>query len=384
MSSQRIRTYLHDAAQKLGEEAVQTPEALSEEQLQRLERFAKLSELYDKTKPPRKPARWPVITILALVVLIIGLALLFKIPRTEVELELTSTDLQFTLPKQAALTRVMVLSEVGISDLKDIQLPRARSLKAQQMSYQQSMGAAMRLTALKDQASQSSITLSPMILPAGTLVDLTTTELPNQYRLTLTFPENTTPTLQVSVRGMIKVAITGGSPEEYSYPFPQSIQLQPATNRVTFDLTLPDEGRTTFSSHIPAEGLAFLREEQLELTSPTEKYKRQVSAILSGKLYLTELASQGHPLRIGEYLLLDKSFGLVRLLALEKDQLALQFHGKVHKLTTGWEENPKPNNLMPNYLEWLTMQRTLVLLWSSTLSVFVFLLGLWRWWKKTE
>ncbi len=382
MSSQQIRTYLHDETQKLGEEAVQTPESLSEEQLDRLKRFAQLAELYEKTKPQRKPARWPVVTILALVVLLVGLTLLLKIPRTEIELELTSTDLQFTLPEQAALTKLMVLSEIGVSDLKDIQLPRTRSLKAHTLNYGESMGAAMRLTALQDATSQGSITLSPMILPEGTHVALEVTEFPNQYRLTLTFPEEAASNLQVSVNGPIEVRITGGPLEQYTYPYPQSIRLQPATNRVTFDLTLPDEARTTFSSHLPAEGLAFLRAEQL--MSQTETYAREVSAVLSGTLYLTELASQEHPLRIGEYLLLNESSGRIRLLALEKNRLALQFHGKVHELTTGWEENPKPNNLMPNYLEWLTIQRTVVLLWSSTLSVFVFLLGLWRWWRNTE
>lgn len=109
---------------------------------------------------------------------------------------------------------------------------------------------------------------------------------------------------------------------------------------------------------------------------------RRVSTVLSGMLYLAELDNQEYMLRTGEELQFKESYGLIRILSLEEDQLSLQFHGRVRGLTTGWEDSRK--NLMPNYLEWLSARHSLALLWSTTISLFLLFLGILRWWRKTE
>ncbi len=384
MASQLLRKYLHEETKRLSGDAVEKLGTVPDKQIEKLQRLAQLSELYERTKPQPKPARWPVITVLALVGFFIGLSLWLKIPSTEVELDLHLSDVQFTLPREAVLTRVMVLKEAGISDLKEVQLPRARTLKARSeqtraLSLQQSSGGvAVQLSSVAHESTPGVVTLSPLILPGGTRVELSESGLDNLFRVELTFPDHDIPTLQVSVKGTVKITISGAPPQENTYPFPQSIQLQPATNRVVLALTLAEEMQNTFASHTPASDLSFLRFEKIG------SYDREVSSVLGGKLYLTDISNQEHPLRIGEYLFMQRTEGLIRLLQFETDRISLQYHGATHGLTSGWERDSKENNLMPNYLEWIRMQRTLVLLWSSTISVFVFLLGLWRWWKKTE
>lgn len=78
---------------------------------------------------------------------------------------------------------------------------------------------------------------------------------------------------------------------------------------------------------------------------------RRVPTILSGALYLAALDGRKYALREGEDLRFKKSEGLIRALKLERNQLALTFHGDVQGMTTGWQKTRVA--LMPTVLDWL-------------------------------
>ena len=382
MSTQKLRKYLHDAAQKLSGKASQEPETITEEQLTQLERLARLVELCDKSRPKIKPKRWPTIVILASTSLIISVLLFFRVPSTEIELELTSTEIQFSLSKQAILTDAMVLSSLGVSELQDIQLPRSRGQTSRTFftDANQGIGAALRLSAINTGNTQGTLTLTALLLPEGTLIRISRTDVSNQYRLFLELPQNASITLQVSVKGSIRISPSGAPAEEYLFSIPSSIQMRPATNQMTFDLTLADGAQATFSPDLPAKDFAFARVDEF-MGSPA-RFVRRVSTITSGTLYLAELNSREYTLRTGEGLQFKASNGSIHQLRLTQDEIFLLMHGKMQGMTRGWEENQK--NLMPNYLEWVVARPGLMLFWSQTISFFLLLLGIWRWWRKTE
>ncbi len=381
MSVQQLRKLVHSAAEKLTKEAYQTPEAITDEQIEQLERLNRIVMICENSGPQLKPKRWPTIVILAAASLAMSIMLFFRVPATEIELDLTIREVQFRFSKEAVLTDAMVLTALGVSELEEIRLPRSIEQTAQTVQTQayQRTGSALRLAALSDENMPGTLTLTTLLLPAGTLVKLNSTEVINQYRMVLAFPEKSAFPIKASVKGRIQIAPSGAPAEEYQFSTPSLIQMFPATNQVTLDLMLPEKTLTDFSPNLPAKSLAFVRLDQFMGTSET--FIREVSTVESGTLYLSDLSSREYPLRKGESLQFSTSVGPIRLLTLNDNELSLQFHGKVSGMKTGWEENQK--NLMPNFLEWLVARPGLMLFWSQSLSLFFLLIGIWRWWKTT-
>ncbi len=381
MSAQQLRKLVHSAAEKLSQEAVQKPEAVTGEQIEQLERLSQIITLCETTRPRLKPKRWPTIVIMAATSLLVSVLLFFRIPATEVELDLTLKELQFRLSKEAPFTDVAELTALGISELREIRIPRSRGQSAQtfQTTDHQDIGSALRISVVNDEDAQSTLTLITLLLPAGSLIKLNSTEIPDQYRLSLAFPEVPDIPIELSVKGRIHLAPSGASAEEYQFSIPGLIQLFPAANQLTLDLALPKNVPTEFSSNLPAKQLSFVRLDQF--MGSTEAVIREVSTILSGQLYLTDLNNKEYVLRTGESLQFDTSVGSTRLLSIKNNEIHLQFHGNVSGMTTGWDENQ--HTLMPNLLEWIVARPGLMLFWSQTLSLSLLLLGIWRWWKTT-
>ncbi len=378
MSPHQLRKVLHEEVKKLSDQVIQKENTISDEQVENLKRLSLITDIYDRSRPKTKRKRWPMLVLLAATFLVVGLLLSFRVSNTEIELAITLTELRFELFKPTILTDAMVVSALGISELKEIRFPRARGRSAQTVQASEGRGTALRLAVIDGEQSQSTVTLTALLLPTGTLVRVVRTEIPNQYRLFLEMPENSEITLQVSVKGTIQIALPGAPTEQYAYPFPQSVQMQAATNRITFDITLPDDGQASFSPHLPVKNIAFVKIDQF--LGAAEPYIRKISTVLSGILYLAERNDLEYKLRTREGLQFEESEGILRLFTLRNDQLSLQFHGNVRGMTTGWDENRK--DLMPNYLERLSAQHSLALLWSTTIYLFLLFLSVWKWWGK--
>lgn len=383
MSSDQLRDLLQEQAKKLSEEAVQSGGQVSNDQVEALERLAQIVEICEKTKSPKAQRRWPVGVILGVTLLIVMALLSIRIPKTEIELDLGMTEVQFELSKTVILADAMVLSALGASELREVQLPRALSVDGQSIAAQKVMaptetGAALRLAVIEDAESPGTITLTALLLPAGTKVWVSHTGVPDQYRISLETSEKSRLNLQVSIAGTLQVAFPGAQEEQVVYTIPRTIQMQAVSNLVDIDLTLPEGAWASLAPHLPVQNLAFVRIDQFVDTTGT--YIRRVSTIQSGMLYFTELNSREYPLRIGEGLQFEQSGGQMRDLTMEDGQLALKFHGHVRGMTTGWEESP--NNLMPSWLEWLSARHGLTLLWGTTLYIFGVALGVLRWWRK--
>jgi hypothetical protein len=145
---------------------------------------------------------------------------------------------------------------------------------------------------------------------------------------------------------------------------------------VDTDLTLTDLSQPAFVSQLQAIGLSFSRID--EFRKRDETLIRHSSTIVSGTLYFEALDGLALSLRSGEVLTFERVAGVVRTLRLQHDDVALQFHGRVRGMRTGWGEMER--SLMPTYLEWLKARHGLYLLWGSTLYCFGLIISLLRWW----
>ncbi|MCP4398188.1 MAG: hypothetical protein GY801_12945, partial [bacterium] len=355
-------------------EALQSRGKISDDRLKTLENLDRLVEISDKLKAPKPHKRWPVAAILGACLLIISLLLFVKRQSTEIELDLTLTDLRFKLSDQALFVDKMQFSALGVSGLKEIQLPRAQSQAIK--SFQLSVAEEKDPEDKKPPKSLGTISLTDLLLPKGTLVELNCSELPNRYRLSLEIPGGDPPKLTVSVKGKLHVALPGAG-EQLEYSSPKTIRMQAVSQQITLDMSVPGGTQEAFS-FLQAQDFRFSRIE--EYMDTDETYIRRVPTVLSGALYFAELNGRKYPLREGEDLRFEQSEGQIRSLKLEKNRLSLKFFGDVEGMSSGWETTRV--KLMPTWLTWLQARQGLGLLWGTSFFLFGIVTQIVRWWKK--
>jgi hypothetical protein len=366
----QIRDLLARKVRVLIENAIRTDGHIPAEEVQNLEHLARLVEICeaeDRLPKPRK--RWPVIAVLSATLAILSVLLFARVPQTEIELELSLSEVGFVLPTQQVLTDVLDVSAIGISGLREVRLPRARERPA----VNQSEGvSAISLSVVSNGDRQGAVTLAPLTPSAGTRVWVRHTSLAHQYELSL----NGGMVLHVGVNGPVRIGLPGAPAEPFDFDSPKPIILRPDSGEVTLSLTLPSGSQSTFSRQLSASDLSLFRIEHYSELERTLVHR--VSTILSGTLYLESLNGRRHPLRPGEALHLKGVHGVIRTFRLLEDSIALTFHGHVTEMRAGYGKNPR--SLMPTYLDWLQARHGLSLLWGTTIYLVGLLAGALRWW----
>ncbi|MHA4808845.1 hypothetical protein ACX0G9_12095 [Flavitalea flava] len=375
----KLRDLLYRQAKALYDEAVQTGGQVLPDKLESLEHLQRLVNLYSSSAPPARRKRWPVIAILAATLAIVSVLLFARVPATEIELDLTLSEVGFQFARQQVFADVMKLSTLGVSGLENIRLPRmgnqdARTIGQADGSDSSGSGTSIQLWDKEDSVNKGTVSLATIILPKGTRVWLRPTEIPLQYRLSV---KSTALQLRADVNGQIGMGLPGMPQEKISFTSPRSILLQSGQNIVDMDLGFLHADKNTFSCQLMVDSLSFFRID--EHVDPEHTIMRRVSTILSGTVYFESLGGQERRLRPGEEIDFDWSKGEIRTLTLQDDHIRFAFHGRVRGMTTGVEEHQY--SIMPTYLEWLKARHGLSLLWGTTLYFFGLIFGVWRWWK---
>jgi hypothetical protein len=371
-----LRGFLYRKAKALSDEALETDGQVPSEKIKALERLVRVKRIRDTTKTPSRWRRWRAGLALLITLAIVSVLLYVRVPRTEIEVNLTLTELTFVLSKQVMLVDTMVLSALGVSELREIQLPRPSGSTGQvTQSFRSSEdnGYAVRISAITSEESEGTITLTSLVMPAGTRVWLCRTNVPLQYCMSIEAPAEEELNLQVSVKGKVRAVVSRKPVKELKYLSPKTIRMKAASNQVNLDLTLHSESEAAFKSQIYAKDLSFIGNDPLTETM-------DMSALLSGTLYLADLNYKEYMLRTGERLHFEQSEGMIRALRLGNDNITVEFNGKVCGMTTGWEDKPK--TLMPAWLERLRAHNSLVLLWVSTAYLFTLAIKVLKWWRE--
>ena len=370
----RLREMLHRRARAVGEQTVEAGE-VSREQLEDLERLARLVAIGEAARRRPAPRRWPLAAGLGLTLLIVSVLLFARTRETEIELDLDLSEASFVSSQAQILADAMGIAALGVSGLREIQIPRARDRAAQTLTA----GAAeadlgVRLSVAPEGARQGTVTLATLSLPAGTRVWLRPADAPRQYRLSLRGPDLL---LRAEVSGVVNVGTAGAAAEPLDFGAPKAILLRPGSGGVDIDVTLIESPRAPFSPQLRAEGVSLFRIEQFSDAERT--LVRPLSTIRSGTLYLESLNGQERRLRPGEGLRFGWSHGEIRTLELRDGGVGLRFHGRVRDMTSGSGDTRR--SLMPTYLEWLQARHGLSLLWGTTLYVFGLVMAALRWWR---
>jgi hypothetical protein len=370
---EKLRDLLDQRLRQVCDETLQPDGKISHEDLEALDRLARLLEISGIAQKVSPRKRWPLMVALGLTLLIVSILLFARVSQTEIELDLALSEASFVLPAQQMLTDVMHLSTLGMSGLQEIQLPGYPNRTHKTLHASEEGEQAIRLAIATEGVHRGTITLAATMLPAGTNVRLRTTDVPNQFRMSFKCPGLV---IRAHVSGTIQVGWYGAPAQQIDFLRPTSLLLRLGTNEVDIDLTFTEATPGMLSRQLSTENLSFLRIEQF--SEGGSMVVRQASTVLSGKVYFESLNGRERPLRSAEVLYLNTSKGQIRTLSLHDNHISLRFHGRVGGMTSGLGESQR--SLMPTYLEYLQARHGLSLLWGTTLYLFGLLIGALRWW----
>ena len=359
----------------VADEAVRSGGDVPSEKLEALGRLARLVDLFHAAQPASRRKRWPVAAAFGATLLITSILLFARVRSTDIELDVTASEVSFTLPEQQELTAPIAVAALGVSGVRAVQIP---SLARQVGTTNGDDALLLSIAAVGSR--QGTIDLRDLVLPMGTRVTLQSTGMPRQFRLILEGPPAAQLGLQASVNGPVRFGFAGGSDETFDLPIPKAVVLESASDHLALDVTFSRLPAAPFTRDLVADALRLARVEEFADTQRT--VVRRASTILSWTLYFGSLNGQAQKLRAGERIELAQSRGEIHALELRDDGIALRFGGEVRGMsdgsaTTRW-------SLMPTCLAWLQARQGLSLLWGTGLYLFGLVAGAMRWWRGVE
>jgi len=361
-----LRDTLARKIRQIAEEAAAREGEVPPDQLEALNRLARLIELRDEMFAAT-PSRWPIVTILAATVVVVGLLLFLRVPETEVEIQALVSETAMTLAQAQTATHTLQLAELGASGLHDIQQVDEELVGWVKSPQNQS---AVRVAA----EGSGTITLNPLNLPAGVELGIDAEHSPDQYRLVL---RDAATILRATMQGAVRIDIPGAGQRMLNFAIPRPLLLETDPQEVTLDLRRAARSSAVFAPQLAIEKLTLSRIDEFQ--GPDGATPQTVSTILSGTIYLESLNGERRVLRPRELLRFDDIRGVIRTLEMRDGGLLLAFRGKVRGMRTGWGDNPV--DLMPTWLEWLKARHGLSLLWGTTLYLFGLGAAIVRWWR---
>ena len=393
-----LREHLASQTQAAISEAKDYDGEISAEKLESLERLARLVEINQRLEKPTSRKRWPVILVLMVTGLFISF-LLTPISTMEIELELTLTDLEFTIPKHQDLTQdVLEISSIGASGLQTIVFPNILEIETSIDSSSRMSNNRIRIsTQLATNGPQGNLSLEQVLVSGNTRIHVSNTAIPSQFRISLfkdqaripkasasngsSLPEKneesvTLKPIRIGAHGPIKIESPQIHRQKIDLKIPKSFRLTPGPESFNLDFTLPADKSINFATQILANDFSFYRiDEHIDLD---HSLSRKRSTILSGAYYLESLNNEKRLVRPGEMIQFRHIQGLIRELQLEGDKITLKFHGTVNGMHSGSGDNLR--SLMPSRLERLKSHHHLTLFWGATLNIFLLILSILKWW----
>ncbi len=374
MSGDALQDLVRRRADDLRQEALAG--GLDADAVQELERLELLANIHHRTRDaepvPSPRRRLYLAGLTAGVLAVLSLLLFGEIRSAEIELDVRVSEAALKLQHRQEITTDLKPRMLGLTGLREIQLPRARGRDAEIIPL-----ANAGVARLVDDGEESGfLTLAPVVLAAGGRLRLLTFGEAEATRLRLALASDGLE-LRLTVQGVTRLEIPGKEPILLELPSPRVIHLIPGDGEVELDLAFIEPPSELFIPHLQVTDLDFTRVDEARLAEGT--LLRRTSTMLDGSLYFLALDDVERKLRRREMLTLRQASGWLRSLDFEHGGLGLNFLGTVHGMSTGSEDNRR--SLMPSILQWLHKRQGLALIWGlmlSALAISEVVLILWR------
>jgi hypothetical protein len=372
----QLRNLLQNNAKDLQNEVLSSGGAVPAEKLEALRRLSDLVGICDNAErnPPR--SRWPLIAVFGCTLLIVSILLFTGPGSTEIEMNLRLDQVGFVLPVRQVLSEQLSRASLGVTGVSQVELPRAERSEARTLVSGRDFDSSVALTVTGERPLLGEVALPDLILPAQTKVSFRKSEGPNHFRLTI-------PTaglnLSAAVNGPVNVSPIAGGQAQLNFRSPKSVIFTSQSQEVNLDLTFRVLPQKISPMPLTVQDLNLLRIEDRRGIEGLPV--RRVSTILSGTIIFEELNGKKVSLRPGEVIEMESSKG--EIVSLEfKDDIAVQFHGRVRGITSGPADIHQ--NLMPTWLEWLKARQGLSLFWGSAIYLFGLVVAIRRWLRAPE
>ena len=321
-----------------------------------------------------RPNRWLPATIFAVTLVVASVLLFTRVPTTTIEFGGSFTGLGFVSAVEQPLNRPLDVTAIGVAGLKGAQLP-------EEVAQQEGGMPAIRIAVDSAKGGKrGSIVVDRVVVPAGTHVWLSRTDLPRQYRLSLRSTAPVPVTVHADVMGTLAIAPANGPPTTTTLRAPRPAAFTGTTSALDLDLTLAPAAQAPRWQQIEARDLQLYRVENDQ--DADRPLVRPVSTVLSGSVFFESVGGTERKLRPGEMLRFGAASGTFLTLDLRDDGIAATFQGDVRELRTGAGAHPR--SLMPTLLDWLRQRQGLSLLWGTALYLFGVVTTFRKWWRKPE
>jgi hypothetical protein len=321
-----------------------------------------------------RPNRWLPAAIFAATLVVASVLLFTRVPTTTIEFGGTFTGLGFVSPLEQPLNRPLDVSALGAVGLKGAQLPEEVVLRNGAVP-----AIRIAIDSTKD-GRRGSIVVDRIVVPAGTHVWLSRTELPRQYRISFRSTKPVPLTVHVDVMGTVAIAPANAQATTTTLRAPRPVEFTGTTSALDLDLTLAPGTPAPRWQQIEARDLQVYRVENDQDTD--RPLARPISTILSGSIFFESLGGNERKLRPGEMLRFGAASGTILTMDLRDEGIAATFQGDVRAMRTGVGDHPR--SLMPTLLDWLRQRQGLSLLWGTALYLFGVITTFRRWWRKPE
>jgi hypothetical protein len=364
-----LRELLKRELDAFAAEVAGTEGSMSADRIEMLNGLAKLIETRDSLRS--KPRNWWPALVLAGTLVIVSVLLFARVRETEIELDISVAQLSFALANAQVLSGATDLSTLGVSGLRDVQLPNSQSSSGNEIAPAQSQEPVLFLTASAEGQHHGNVTLAPLVLPSNAQVRLACSDVVNQYGLSLNTMNFK---FEAAVYGAVTISLPGSS-KAFDFATPKQIVMQGGSQEVNLDLTFPSLPQSALSPQLEVREIGFTRIDQF--LEPNQTLVKRLSTIVSGTLFLESLNGQAFPLRPGEELKFEHSQGEIRSLVLAAHHIDLKYRGRVTGMTAGTGDGRR--SIMPTYLEWLKARHSLSLFWATSLYLFGLATAALRW-----
>lgn len=365
-----LKDLLRRQATEARDRALDNDGQISAEETDPLERLARLVEIAEQTEEPSKRPRWPVAAVLALTLSVMSGLLFLRVPSTNVVIDLKVDEVELVVPQSQTLNEPIPLVELGAAGLASLRMPRSKDSSGQVHSAADKTWSRIQLSV--PEPGQGRMTLDPLTPAANTRIWLRKTRLPNQYGLSLQHDEIV---ITLTLSGWFALRSLEAPNIKRDFGRGKAMHLTGREKVVDITMTVAEGARATFARVIPVSALKLLKVHQ----DTVGQTRVEESTIRAGTIYFSDLDDKSQSLRAGEMLRLEVSEGHLRALSLAEDHVAFSFHGRLTELTSG--EGRGRRSLMPTYLEWMSAQYALSLLWGAAMYVFGLALAIMRWWR---
>jgi hypothetical protein len=357
---------LREKVRAAGEKAAESGE-VSADQIEPLARLKEFVEISRSLEPKPRRRRWPVAAIL-LVALVLASFLFFDRMRSaDIEMNIKVSEVAFQLSRPYRLWDRLSVTAAGVSGVEEIESPAAAGETNGSPS-----DTAFKVETGSSSKTPSFVNLEPLDLPAKVTVRLLKTAIPHQYRLSF---RSKGVGIRVDAIGPVAISRPGSPPGRFDFSIPQSVGAVSGRDAVDLDFTPAQAVTGAFFQEVPIENLSVSRVEQYADRDQT--IARRISTVVGGSTYFEALGTET-AIRPAEELLIGSAMGEIRTLALEDNDIALTFHGRVAGLGIGYEETVR--NIMPTRLEYLRAAHGLPLLWGTAVYLLTIAAAIIRWW----